>query len=424
MKVAPTPQNEKKRLEALFRYNILDTKAEQDFDELVKLASQICEVPISLISLVSEDRQWFKARVGLGASETHRDLAFCAHAIHDNDIFEVANALEDERFANNPLVTQDPNIKFYAGMPLQTPDGFNLGTLCVIDQKPKTLTEKQKDALRVLAKQVINQLELRLKIAELNKEKEEVKSKNEEIFKSINYAKETKHNVLASRNSVNNYFDDVFWLEIPQHVISSDFCWVFANERYKILILADACKTGLSGIFLSLLLNNLLNNIIGKSKNIETKNILNQVEKHIQNLPEFSDLKELKMSVIIFDKTEKVLGFSGAGQNLIYVRSGMAFLFQNQTNAINKTDKQIFENEIFDIDEDFDEYFYLFSDGLWNMFGEDFLVTKLPKLFEGIQQNSIEEQESAISKKIKLWQVEKNVDTNDDILILGFKPKL
>jgi signal transduction histidine kinase len=169
MIISPVTVDEKKRIKALYNYEILDTEAEKAFDDLTLLASEICETPIALISLIDPKRQWFKSTVGLDALETERDIAFCAHAIHQHDVFEVPNALEDERFFDNPLVTGAPNIRFYAGAPLITPEGFAIGTLCAISDKPKKLNNHQLKSLEILGREVITQMELRKKVAELKK---------------------------------------------------------------------------------------------------------------------------------------------------------------------------------------------------------------------------------------------------------------
>lgn len=159
--------DEPARLAALGRYRILDTEPEQRFDDLTMLASQICDTPISLITLIESDRQWFKSRVGLNVTETKRSVAFCAHAIQQPGIMQVPDATDDVRFRDNPFVAGDPNIRFYAGAPLVTPDGHALGTLCVLDVKPRRLSEAKLQALDALRRQVEAQLELRRNLIEL-----------------------------------------------------------------------------------------------------------------------------------------------------------------------------------------------------------------------------------------------------------------
>ncbi|MEI6430176.1 MAG: GAF domain-containing protein, partial [Pseudanabaena sp. ELA607] len=149
----PLP-NEQERYAELLRYEILDTEAESDFDDIVKLASLLCKSEISLISLIDDHRQWFKAKTGLNATETPKELAFCAHAIHQDDLFEIPDASQDERFHDNPLVTGEPNIRFYAGQPLNSAQGYKLGTLCIIGRQPRQLGDKERYILKILGRQV------------------------------------------------------------------------------------------------------------------------------------------------------------------------------------------------------------------------------------------------------------------------------
>jgi hypothetical protein len=160
---APKPMqtNDAERVAALERYAILDTEPEEAFDDLTLLASFICKTPIAYISLIDEDRQWFKSKIGITVSETPRDVAFCSVAIQQPDVFVVPDTLQDERFRNNPLVTSEPRVRFYAGAPLITEEGYALGTLCIVDRTPREFTNEQREALRALSRLVLAQMEFR-----------------------------------------------------------------------------------------------------------------------------------------------------------------------------------------------------------------------------------------------------------------------
>jgi len=191
---APIPADEAERIEELRQYRILDTEPEGEYDDLVLLASNICGTPIALMSLVDTQRQYFKSRIGLDATETPRDVAFCAHAILQKELMVVPDALQDQRFAENPLVTADPNIRFYAGAPLITPMGRAMGTLCVIDRVPRTLNESQQEALQALGRQVVALLQLRM----AKEQAEQASEAKSELLASLRAEQERSERLLLS----------------------------------------------------------------------------------------------------------------------------------------------------------------------------------------------------------------------------------
>jgi signal transduction histidine kinase len=198
MPIVPLPKNEDERLASLASYDILDTLEENEFDEITKLASQICETPVALITLIDEKRQWFKSAVGTQYKETPREQAFCAYTILNNEVMVVNNAREDARFANNPLVTGDPNVVFYAGAPIINEEGHSLGSICVIDTEAKELSSQQIAALKTLSNQVIAQLELRRKIKVLERSNATLLESNIFIQKFASMAAHDIKNPLSS----------------------------------------------------------------------------------------------------------------------------------------------------------------------------------------------------------------------------------
>lgn len=205
MKISEKHKHESERLKLLESYSILDTLPEIDYDNLTAIASEICNTPISLVSLIDSKRQWFKSHHGLNVSETPKDYAFCAHAIIDpNDVFIVQDTRKDERFFDNPLVTGEPNIIFYAGVPLVGANNLPLGTLCVIDHKPKLLSQTQILALKALANQVMNLLELRKTKAQLERALEDVKQINQELE---SFAYIAAHDLKSPLNNISSITD-------------------------------------------------------------------------------------------------------------------------------------------------------------------------------------------------------------------------
>jgi len=207
LKFPEIAKDEIKRLEALKGYSILDTMAEEEYDDITYLASQICGTPISLISLIDDKRQWFKSHHGLDATETPKEFAFCAHAINDkNNIFIIPDSRKDERFYDNPLVTDDPHVIFYAGIPLTNKAGFALGTLCVIDNEPNSLDEFQIKALKALSNQIIALFELRKMTVELETKAKEIEARNDVLKKFAGNAAHDIKSPLATIVMVTDLF--------------------------------------------------------------------------------------------------------------------------------------------------------------------------------------------------------------------------
>ena len=212
---APLPPDETQRLAALRRYDILDTLPEAAFDDLTQLAANICGTPMSLMVLVEEQRQWFKSRHGAELQETSRDVAFCSHTILQDDVFVVEDALADPRFADNPLVTHGPSIRFYAGLPLTTPDGFRIGTLCVLDREVHHLSHSQTQALRIISHQVMSQLELRRHLVQLARSAEE-------------------HHKIEAQLRTSEAFYQTLVETLPQNILRKDAAgrFTFANHKF------------------------------------------------------------------------------------------------------------------------------------------------------------------------------------------------
>lgn len=243
MKKFPQPTNELERIKALKKYAIMDSLPEEEYDAITKLASFICGTPISLVSLLDEDRQWFKSTVGIDAKETPREISFCQYAIMSDDVYEINNALEDVQFVDNPLVTGDPNIRFYAGAPIKDENGFNLGTLCVIDTVPRKLSEQQKESLKLLSNQVVSLLKLRNKNTVLETAQKEF----------INFVALSKDlvciaNIDGNFYKVNPAFTTVLGYEIDEVEGQSFFKFLHPDDHEKTILEVEKLANGQQSI--------------------------------------------------------------------------------------------------------------------------------------------------------------------------------
>ncbi len=248
------PQNETQRLENLREYNILDTLPEEDFDNITHLASQICRTPISLISMVDDKRQWFKSHHGLDATETQREVAFCAHAINDiNEVLVVPDSRTDKRFSDNPLVTGDPHVIFYAGVPLISKEGYALGTICVIDKKPHILDDFQLNALKLLSKQVINLFELRKNKRLLEATKHILELKNTELERFAHIA---AHDLKSPLNSIISL----------TYMITDDFSETIGSEVMEIIRMINSSSLKLTGLISGILEHSKSDKLLSETK--------------------------------------------------------------------------------------------------------------------------------------------------------------
>ncbi|XCF06692.1 ATP-binding protein [Tamlana crocina] len=236
--ITPTdPENENERLENLKSFSILDTLPEEDYDNITKIAAEICNMPIALISLVDDKRQWFKSHHGLEATETPKEYAFCAHAINDpKSVFVVQDARKDERFHDNPLVSGDPEVVFYAGVPLTSENGLPLGTLCVIDHKPNLLSQSQIQSLSALSNQVMKLLELRKNKHLLEEALKDLEEKNEALEKFVYVAAHDLKSPLLSISGLANLLVEEYKVKIDNEGMEMLEMIIHSSENLASLV--------------------------------------------------------------------------------------------------------------------------------------------------------------------------------------------
>ncbi|MCG1036624.1 GAF domain-containing sensor histidine kinase [Polaribacter sargassicola] len=333
METPRIPENENIRLEVLKNYSILDSLPEKEYDAITKIASSICNTSIALVSIVDKDRQWFKSTFGIEATETPREISFCAHSIlNPDELFVVNDATKDERFFDNPLTVNAPNVIFYAGAPLNSSEGYPLGTLCVIDNKPHELNENQREALLLLSKQVVALLELRKKNKELEASKNKVVKLNEQLN---NFANRLTHDLKSPINGISFLLD----------VLKQDYTSIFENteaEEYLTLI-ADRI------VYVDSLITEILNYSKVTSENIvyENVNLKELLDKIVNNI-DFENK-------ILLDTTD--LNFE-----IICSKIGLVQVFQNLISNSRKFYDEDKSEITVSFKEDQDYYYFTYED--------------------------------------------------------------
>lgn len=317
--IAPQiPVNERERQKDLESYSILDSLSETDYDNITAIAAGICDTPIALVTLIDKDRQWFKSHHGLNVTETPREQAFCAHAINNpNDAFIIQDARLDERFHNNPLVTGDPHIIFYAGVPIISEEGLPLGTLCVIDTEPRVLSQGQIRSLSALSNQVINLLKLRKKKIALDTALLNLEEKNKELEK---FAYIAAHDIKSPLNNISSLIK----------LFSDDYLSIIDENGQLLLNLIESSSNKLKSIVDGLLEYSRSESVIKDKKSLLDLKVL---VKDISNLFAYEDklIIELKTSL-----TEVYTNRVAIEQILINLI----------TNATKYNDKKIIEIEV------------------------------------------------------------------------------
>lgn len=437
--------HESERIEYLNSYEILDTPNEENFDELASLAADICEVPIAIISFVDKDRLWFKSKIGISVNQTERDLSFCEHTIScDEDLFLVEDASKDERFFQNLHVKGENGLLFYAGAPLKNGNNMPLGALCVLDLRPRKLTLRQQHLLKAISKIVMNLLEARknkiqqekiqkeLKQAylELEFSKTVIEKKNEDIFKSLTYAKRIQEAILPDRSLINEVFPNSFLFYRPKDVISGDFYWFQKVNGFVFGAVADCTGHGVPGALISMIGCNGLNRVIKIMGILEPSNILDKLNEFVIDiLKENEKLDSITdgMDVALFryNPSNNELVFSGANRPILLLIDGEISELRPNKSGIGGTTLrhpsfQRFNSVTLQLKKG--DRFYIFTDGVTDQFNKDGKKILSKRLKESLlfgNTGEIYNQKRLLKELFLKWRGDE--EQTDDVLFMGFE---
>ncbi|MEO1052748.1 MAG: SpoIIE family protein phosphatase [Bacteroidota bacterium] len=424
------PEDEKARLSALYDLKILDTPAEDRFDKVVEITSDFFEVPICYISFVDNDRQWLKASCGLQFKQSERKVSFCGHAIVSDSTLVVPDATKDERFHDNPLVVGHPYMKFYAGVPIKTVDGFKVGTLCIADNIPKELGETELNRLSSFASIVEDMVNLYDSIhlkSQIEEQKQRIEQQSKAIRHSINYARLIQVSSLQTEEQFKSNFSNSFIVNIPKDVLSGDFFWSSKLNGLTYIAAADCTGHGVPGALVSITCFNALEYAAGKVGTVEVGKILDLVNILIQN--RFSSDENINdgmdICLICIDEENHRVFYAGAHNPLYVARENGKHeadlnIFKANNQPIGRFARaKTFETKCTMLQKG--DVLYLLSDGLQSQFSEKndqkFGRTRLRQFFKDIHYMTTDEKKGQLEKTFEEWKG--NVPQTDDVLVLG-----
>lgn len=459
------------RLKALYKYRILDTEPEAEYDRITKLTSNTLQAPIAFISFVDSDRQWFKSKVGFGAEETARTDSFCHHTIQEQGGFmEIEDAIQDPRFMDNPYVLEAPHFRFYAGASLIDENGNALGTLCVLDQKPRSLSNKDRDFLRTMADQVMKNLDLQV----AHKKIEALSSPDEG---SLEYASKIQQALFQPTWSPSSSVPDHFSYLEPLSQLSGDFYWTKEHGGYFYMAAADCTGHGVPGALLSILGVSFLDKLLNEEGSLTPGTILDRLREHFLKELNANDPKhgakdgmdasilKIPISGAAKEEEEVEVEFAGAQNPLYILRKGIAkedlsslvdlpvqleddevrkgrFLsLQDRIKPFSKSAdgvevkgdrrpigysvKEKAPFKTFRIKLQKGDTCYLFSDGFADQFGGEagkkFRYGPFKQLLTRIREKDMEEQKSTLSAVFEEWKQMGDQEQTDDVLVMGVR---
>lgn len=409
MKEAPIPANEAQRMALLHQLNILDTDAEETYDGIVFIASHICHVPVSTITLIDHNRQWFKSAFGASHRETPRIFSFCGHTILEDDLFEVPDSLEDERFRDNPLVTGEPPVRFYAGVPLELQDGLKVGTLCVIDHKPNKLNEEQVKILRFLGQQVTKLLELRLKNVLLIQKQTALDSDlyaASVIQKSFLPPSFLQSNGLKIASFCNQ-----------AHLLGGDIFNVIKAKNKIIFYIVDVCGHDVPSALVTISVAQFFYQYVQNSTDFCPKEIMMALN---EEYPFERFERFFTIFCLIIDPLTGYFTYSCAGHPpALILKKDRQFLLLDQCGTlIGLKGSQPFEDGSGILE--LGDKMFLYTDGiieLKNQAGEQFGMNRFQSLLETLQNEPIQTIIQEVNKSLKSFS---NLST-DDMSLIGFE---